>query len=158
MDGFEGYYRVPQADRDNAYRDGLIVLDANALLDLYRLTPAARAEMFSLLRALAPRLFVLHQVATEFHRRRLDAVAGRRQEFQEQIRSVDELANSLRGLIRRVAQRAHGRVDEAAILLGYIEEAFTKGREFITQVANDYDMDPDLLAGKALRSHTRTTQ
>lgn len=63
LDGFEGYYRVARDDLERAYRHGLIVLDTNALLDLYRLSPAARGEMLSLLNALAPRLFVPYQLA-----------------------------------------------------------------------------------------------
>lgn len=145
LDGFEGYYRVSRIERENVFRNGLIVLDTNALLDLYRLTPTARMEMISLLRTLAPRLFVPHQVAAEFHRRRIDAVASRRTEFHEQIQAIGRLADDVRALIRRVAQRAHGRDDDATSVWSCLEEAFAKGKDFINQVSSSYDLDPDRL-------------
>ncbi|WP_143268806.1 PIN-like domain-containing protein [Amycolatopsis vastitatis] len=146
LDGFDGYYRVPSDQREAVYLSGLIVFDTNALLDLYRFTPVARAEMFALLQVLSPRLFIPYQVAAEFHQRRINAVSDRRREFQDQIQSIEEFGNQTQALIKRVAQRAHGRTDQADLVLASMREIFDKGRNFIVQASDDYDLDPALLA------------
>lgn len=55
----------------------MIVLDANVLLDLYRITPDARRQVLETLRDVADRLWVPHQAALEFSRNRKEAVRDR---------------------------------------------------------------------------------
>jgi hypothetical protein len=44
-DLFPGYYPPTKEERRDAYRRGLVSLDANALLDLYRFSERARNEL-----------------------------------------------------------------------------------------------------------------
>lgn len=74
---FRGFYPPSPEERENAYKSGLVSLDANALLDLYRFTPRARDELFEVLELLRERLLITHQVALEFHRNRLSVFDDR---------------------------------------------------------------------------------
>lgn len=141
--GFAGYYRPLAEARANAFRHGLIVLDTSALLDLYRLSPAARLEFLSVLSAVRQRIFVPHQVASEFHNRRVDAVAERTHEFESQLEQLDDLLRRTHGVVNQVARRAHGQADKASDVDETVRMAFNEATHFVRRVANEYDLDPD---------------
>ncbi|WP_156313089.1 PIN-like domain-containing protein [Micromonospora sp. HK10] len=68
-----------QSDEAEHFRLAAVVLDANVLLDLYRLTAQGREQIMKVLRGLAEqrRLWLPHQVAVELVRNRATAVQGR---------------------------------------------------------------------------------
>ncbi|MFD6825628.1 PIN-like domain-containing protein [Streptomyces sp. NPDC060085] len=70
FDGFEAY-RTP-ADRDyrRVLQQGLVVLDTNVLLDLYRMNARVREDMLTVLKTISERLWIPHQVLVEFWRNR----------------------------------------------------------------------------------------
>jgi len=82
LDGFEGHFRTEGEPWKAVLREGIIVLDTNALLDAYRMSPRARKEFLAVLRSLRDRLFVPHQVAHEFHEKRTSVIADREKEIK----------------------------------------------------------------------------
>ena len=83
-----GYYAPDERDRRRALRSGLVVLDTNILLHLYRLTAEARQEMLAILRTIGDRLFIPNQVAVEYEVNRVNAV-------QDQARFLTEVADQI---------------------------------------------------------------
>ncbi|WP_194927610.1 PIN-like domain-containing protein [Catenulispora pinisilvae] len=84
---------VPEAE---FYLRALVVLDANVLLDLYRVSPAARDQVLKALNVVGDRLWVPHQAAVEFIRNRKQAVIDRQAAFKrvrEKLR--DAAANAV---------------------------------------------------------------
>lgn len=74
FDGFEGF-RTPQEDQIlQALRKSPVILDTNVLLDLYRLDEPPRKRAIEILRGVGARLWVPHQVMTEFWRNRNDTL------------------------------------------------------------------------------------
>jgi hypothetical protein len=69
--------------RERFFRQGLIVLDANVLLDLYRITPKARRHVLNAFNRVADRLWVPHQAALEFSRNRKQTVIDRTSSFKQ---------------------------------------------------------------------------
>ncbi|NQX36450.1 PIN domain-containing protein [Herbiconiux sp. VKM Ac-2851] len=67
---FRGYYGYSDSEREELWKSALIVVDTNVLLDLYRQTTATRKAILSVLRSDPDRLWLPHQVALEFQRRR----------------------------------------------------------------------------------------
>lgn len=63
--------------------DALVVLDANSLLHLYRVTKVAREQILSTLERMEDRLWVPHQAAAEFHRHRVEAVKAKMAAFRD---------------------------------------------------------------------------
>jgi hypothetical protein len=49
-DQFAAYYRPDDATFRSAYSTGVVVLDTNVLLDLYRLSPTARNSLMNVIR------------------------------------------------------------------------------------------------------------
>lgn len=77
-DDFKGFYVPTEAEYETLWSDGLIVLDTNVLLELYKITAAARDEFLALLESLGSRLWVPYHVALEFQRNRLSVIANER--------------------------------------------------------------------------------
>lgn len=146
LDGFGGYFEPTPGTWDVVLRQGLVVLDANAILDAYRMSPHARDDYLRVLEALRERIFVPHQVAREFHQRRLDAVRDRKKEFEEFRRQFKQRAEQTKSEIERHAgwARIDGhRVKEVADSLG---AAFARAQGLVSEVKGDYDLDPGRMA------------
>lgn len=69
-DGFEGYRTATLTNYQETLRAGLVVPDANVLLNLYRYTDQARDDLLSVLERLDEQLWIPHQVLVEFWRNR----------------------------------------------------------------------------------------
>jgi hypothetical protein len=128
-DQFARFYEPSPELRKSAFREGLVTLDTNVLLSLYRFLPQARSELLGVLEKLDDRLWMPHQVALEFHQRRL-SVIGEQEAFfgrvseslnstaADYIKKLKEFSNRvvlssgvLDDLVRKV-QDAYDSVDE----------------------------------------------
>jgi PIN like domain/Restriction endonuclease len=107
--GLAGAFRAWWAKEEPApgpfIRDGVIVLDANVLLFLYRVTPTAREQIFATLSELQNRLWIPHQAALEFHQNRTDVVLSRLNHFREVRQVLKEAANRAVGEVRKAVLR-----------------------------------------------------
>jgi len=73
-DGFEGYRTPTDGHYQEVLTKGLVVPDANVLLNLYRYNAQTQADLFAVLKRLGDRLWVPHQVLVEFWRNRESAL------------------------------------------------------------------------------------
>jgi hypothetical protein len=74
FDDFEAYRSPTDDDYVCVLTRGLVVPDANVLLDLYRYTAQTRADLFAVLKKIRSQLWVPHQVLEEFWRNRESAL------------------------------------------------------------------------------------
>ena len=112
-DHFAAWYPLTQEDRRRFVTDGLIVLDTNVLLDLYRMNSDARDDLLALLGSLGPRLWIPHQVGLEFHRGRLGVVFDQEQVDRKLRAAVEEAAAKVHDAVRSV--RDHPVIDRVAL-------------------------------------------
>lgn len=94
---FAGYYLPSDEDVRAFVTDGLVVLDANALLDVYRFTASARKEYLQVLDRLGDRLFVPHRSAEEFFNRRTTVMRSHRAErakFESELQAAMAVTTS----------------------------------------------------------------
>ena len=82
-DQFEHFYVSDEDAEKTAIQTGLVTPDTNVLLNLYRFQAGARDELFGALEKLGERLWIPHQVALEFYRRRLDVIAEQEKYFND---------------------------------------------------------------------------
>ncbi|MEU9009038.1 PIN-like domain-containing protein [Streptomyces sp. NPDC048479] len=67
----DGAHRSPlKGDCERVFQSGMVVLDTNVLLNLYRSNARTREDTLAVLTKLRDRLWVPHQVLTEFWRNR----------------------------------------------------------------------------------------
>jgi hypothetical protein len=106
------HYLPPTHDAvQKAITLGLVVLDTNVLLSAYRFAPAARDELLTAMERLGDRLWIPDQVAHEFHKNRLDVIAGQDAAYQQVLDSInkhqhairEEVSDKIRALANRVA-------------------------------------------------------
>ncbi|MFI0908944.1 PIN domain-containing protein [Streptomyces abikoensis] len=70
FDGFEGYRTPSSDDYRHVLAKGMVVFDANVLLNLYRYTEETRDGLFTIMETLGERFWVPHQAVAEFWRNR----------------------------------------------------------------------------------------
>ena len=80
---FRGYYAPSKEELAEIWDDGLLILDTNALLNLFRYSQRTRDDFIRVLRTRAACLWLPHQVGLEFHRRRLDVINQQNTAFDE---------------------------------------------------------------------------
>jgi PIN like domain len=152
---FAAYY-PPEAERRREFiTAGLVALDTNVLLDLYRMNTDAREDVLGLLRQLGDRLWVPHQAALEFHQNRFAVIHDQEQVLKKLQKDVADTAAKLMGIAQNV--RDHPIINRKA-LEGVIRESFREvgsyleelGKEPILSIKTAIDADPVLDAVTAL--------
>lgn len=130
--------------------EAVIVVDANVLLDLYRLSRREREQVLDALRAVGDRAWLPYQAGLEYHRNRLAVIRGRSGVYEELrkiagLRSHDEMRDRLNGLglpdeivdqIRDELGALHTQLDRAMsefrTLVGHLEaEQIISGTEAV---------------------------
>lgn len=100
-DQFQHFYQPDDDEVVKAIKTGIVTPNTNVLLALYRLQPDTRDQWFGALAALDDRLWVPHQVATEFHRRRLDVIREKEHSFKKTEGELNALFKSLRAKVEQ---------------------------------------------------------
>ena len=95
-ESFRAYYTPNQDELAEIWNEGLVVLDTNALLNLFRYTQGTREEFLSVLEKLSGSLWLPNHVAREFHRRRLDVVFTTSEAFSKIIDSLGRAENEIK--------------------------------------------------------------
>lgn len=67
---FPGYYNPTQDNFDALWKQGIVVLDTNVLLSLYRTPVLARNEILGILETIKNKIWIPYHVALEFQRNR----------------------------------------------------------------------------------------
>ncbi|ROP52888.1 hypothetical protein EDD94_2368 [Streptomyces sp. PanSC9] len=110
-------YRTPtSADYKRLFANGMVVLDANVLLNLYRSNERTRRDTFAVLRQLQNQLWVPHQVLSEFWRNRdLPSVKGHhRAKARTACSALDKTFKSMSDATDRWLKDVHLDADDAA--------------------------------------------
>lgn len=94
-DLFPGHYQPTQADFDRLWKDGVLVLDTNVLLNLYRHNPNDREALITVLEKEQGRIWIPHHVALEYQQSRLSVIDAR-------LSSYDAILNSVRDAVARI--------------------------------------------------------
>lgn len=136
FDGFEAYRTPTEEDYQALLGDGLIVLDTNVLLNLYRYNDQTREDLLSVLRKLGDRLWVPHQVMREFWQNREAVLRDPRATgttIQELTEQRDRGTRSLQTWANRVGLPEERR----AALISILGEAFSAVIAGVEELADD---------------------
>jgi PIN like domain len=103
--GLDAYMTVTEEDYRSLFSSGLIVLDANTLLSLYRYQADTRHVLVDILTRLKDRLWVPHQAMFEFFENRLSVIASRSEEAEQAIDDLRKKSLELEAVVRQWANR-----------------------------------------------------
>lgn len=115
------------------WNEGLIVLDTNALLNLFRYTESTRAEFLTVLQAIAEQLWIPHQIALEFQRRRLDVIDDQSKAYDDLDKAIEAGKNGVGKALQGF--RHHPLLNKSAITdildqgMQLVSEAVAKSRK-----------------------------
>jgi hypothetical protein len=87
-DRYPGFYPPADHELEELWTRGLIVLDANTLLNLYRYSDETRDEFLDLLRNNAQRLWLPYQVGLEFQNNRLGVIEQQASAYEAVIKTI----------------------------------------------------------------------
>lgn len=94
---FSWYLSSASAAAQIAWKSGILTVDANVLLDLYRYHSATCESILVALESFAGRIWIPRQAAVEFFRNRKKVIASSEQTFREASTAIDELDKSVSG-------------------------------------------------------------
>lgn len=133
---FSGYYPPSTKQYEQLWKEALIVLDTNVLLNLYRLPTTARDELLGVLELLKERLWIPHQVALEFQRRRLTVIASERKATEDALSATSELVDDIKAKVEGLQIDKRGLGIESQPLLAELEKANNQLLEAIKATHN----------------------
>jgi hypothetical protein len=97
--GFEHRFKPTETKRKDILENGIVSVDANVLLDFYRVSESTRNELFSVFEKCKDRLWLAPQVVEEFYRNRVSVISTQIdccRKFVEDLKSKGvEISNSI---------------------------------------------------------------
>ena len=152
FDGFE-YYRTPtDEDYQHVLKTGLVVLDTNVLLNLYRYTADAREDLLSVLAHLGDRLWIPRQVMEEFWRNREGVLRDRPEDTRKTIAELETLLSQGLGHISTWANRVSLPDAKLHPLLGDLATAVHAVTEWIATEGEAGDLSMNTSLDPVLRA------
>jgi len=91
---FPGYFSNDTRVLEDIWGRCIFVLDASVLLNLYRYSDETRSEIFEIFTLLRDRLWVPHQVASDYLTHRVNVISQQIKVYEDAIRLVEELRRS----------------------------------------------------------------
>ncbi|MEU7524876.1 PIN domain-containing protein [Saccharothrix sp. NPDC042600] len=127
-DAFYGHYPLSEGELGQLWLNATIVLDTNALLNLYRYSPKARMEFLEALTNVADRLWLPHQVGMEFHANRVARISEQLAVDDAILAALDDVEKVAKGKLGQFNKNAFVTIDD---LVDRIVHAVERGREHI---------------------------
>ncbi len=92
---FFEFYKLDNETFKNIWERGLIVIDANILLNFYRYKEETKRQLFTILDKSKERIWLPHQVALEYHRNRITVIKDQIKAYDDIIKQIREKTESL---------------------------------------------------------------
>ncbi|MEU7990097.1 PIN-like domain-containing protein [Streptosporangium canum] len=143
FDGFEAHRTPKDEDYESVLRSGLIVLDTNVLVDLYRMNSRTREDMLMVLDRIKDRLWIPNQVMGEFWgvRQGEDITRFHEKKAREARAAIEAALTKARGGIENWANNVH--LSEASELLLSIQSSLDKVESIFGSIKNLLDRQAD---------------
>ena len=138
--GFEAYRTVTDDEYLSLFTAGLIVLDTNVLLDLYRYHPETRQELLAVLDQIRERLWIPNQVMAEFWTGR-EAVLEDASDIAGTVSALDKISEQYISRVREWVNRAGLRDRAAENLIKISRSAFDATVLKIRSLAGDKTLE-----------------
>lgn len=119
---FVGYFPPTDSEVEYLFDQALVVLDTNALLNLYRYRRDVRESFLGMLERLRGRLWLPHRVAFEFHKQRVSVI-------RDQDRAIDKILKALgdiqSGVINTLGALSRNAIVDIEPIVSSVSDAIT---------------------------------
>ncbi|WP_157529084.1 PIN-like domain-containing protein [Nocardia sp. NRRL S-836] len=135
FDGFEDYRTATEDDYRRTLTGGMVVFDANVLLNLYRFNSTTRADLIKVMQSLGDSLWIPHQVMREFWRNRESVIDQLGETPRESLAKLDKARQDAEEAVRAWSNRIYLPEGERDGLLTRLNGAFQAVRHTISEQA-----------------------
>lgn len=150
---FVGFYQPTDSEYKELWKSGLIVFDTNILLGLYRLPEVARDEVFNAFEQVKERIWIPHQVALEFQRRRFTVISNERKLTSDALKSAQSLLSTLESQVEKLEIDKRGLDIDSKPLVADLKAAHDKLSDAINKVhESQVDIRPQDIVREKLDS------
>jgi hypothetical protein len=139
---FKWYFPPSNEQIKKIWKEGILTVDTNVLLDLYRYHQDTRQALLDSLNSFKGRAWISHQVADEFFRNRNNVILSSTSAFNDAERNLSEIKKTIEEPLKKIKSN---RIipDELAVKLDKsFSEAIKKSEEELLKIKNKY---PDYL-------------
>lgn len=134
---FHQYYPPTPEEMDAIWSNAHIVLDTNALLNMFRYGAEARDQFLRVLESYKASLWLPHQVGLEFHSNRPVIVAG---SMSKPFASVDTATEKARAeMLKGLNDLNHHPALDKKVLIGEADSLFDAFKARIAKLKEDYN-------------------
>lgn len=144
---FPGYYPLSEKELSKMWDDAIFVFDTNVLLMLYELSSGTREKFLAVLGDLSERLWLPHQVALEYQKKRITIIRQQIKNYRNLKKEIRSSAARLKGNIRRAIPK--DRHEEAKPILNAITQMADSANEHLQSLETKH---PDLFEDDFIRS------
>lgn len=96
------WYFLEKADYDNAWKKGILTVDTNVILDLYRYNKVTREALLLALESFKGRFWISHQTGKEFVKNRRVVITDMKNDFDKVQKPVVDVEKELRSAIAAI--------------------------------------------------------
>ncbi len=132
---FEAYRTPTPQEYGKVMQTGLVVLDTNVLLSLYRYNDKARQDLLDVLEQLGRHLWIPHQVVKEFWGARMSALYDRERRAERVRTDIQKSFEQIRVQLRNWASSVSLDDEQLAAMLGVINGCADEIEEGVLTVA-----------------------
>lgn len=136
FDGFEDYRTPTSDDYRETLTNGMVVFDANVLLNLYRFNNTTRGDLIKVMESLGDSLWIPHQVMREFWRNRESVIDQLGETPKESLTKLDKARQDAEEAVRAWSNRIYLPEGERDGLLAKLNGAFQAVRHMISEQAS----------------------
>jgi hypothetical protein len=116
-DVFAGYYAPSDVDLEELWKSGMVVIDANILLNMYRLPEKARSALFQTLTLVANRLWLPYYAALEYQRNRIATLSDQEKKFADVMEICADVRRTLDSKINGLQlKKRHSVIDPDGLI------------------------------------------
>ena len=94
-DKFRGYYRPTEDEFTQLWENCLFIFDANVILNIYRYSIKTRNELIVILDKISDNLWIPHQAALEYQKRRLTVIGDQESTYENIKKILSDIRNKL---------------------------------------------------------------
>lgn len=137
------WYLTQSHNIDDVWNNGILTVDANVLLDLYRYHEQTRENLLKAIEVWGGRVWLSHQAAEEFFRNRKKVIVSSEKTFKEALSTIADASKHLSGAVDKL--RGHRIVPRA--LIDKLGEAVAKPLEdSVAEIEKSRQAHPNYLS------------
>lgn len=135
---FSWYFKPSAAEIEEVWNNGILTVDANVLLDMYRYHENTRKSLLESVQLFKERLWISHQAASEFLKNRATVIVSYKKSFSDANEAINSLEKSSTSAIQAI--KATRIIPEETIfdLRDSVSEAIKTAREKISAAEDSH--------------------